>query len=51
MSKMVNVFGTCKCGAIIWISGDFDIDESGRADTDWECELCGSSVELYAEQE
>ena len=31
--------------------GIFVILESGRADSDWECELCGSTVELYAESD
>lgn len=49
MKKVVDVFGICKCGAVIWVSGDFDIDETGRADVDWECEICGHNVELHTE--
>lgn len=49
MKNMVEVHGACQCGAVFWISGDFVILESGRADSDWECELCGSTVELYIE--
>jgi len=47
---MVEVFGSCKCGALIWVSGEFEFDETGRADIEWECEVCGESVELYAEE-
>lgn len=49
MKNMVEVHGACQCGAVFWISGDFVILESGRADSDWECEMCGSTVELYIE--
>lgn len=47
--KEINVFGICKCGAVIWVSGNFTVDETGRADSEWECGLCGSNVELYTE--
>ena len=51
MKDVVDVYGVCKCGAVFWISGNFVIMESGRADSDWECELCGCTVELYAESD
>jgi len=47
---MIDVFGACKCGSVFWISGEFELDESGCADVEWECEICGESVPLYAEQ-
>lgn len=46
---MIDVFGICQCGAVIWVSGNFDTDNTGQVDIDWECELCGSSVELHTE--
>lgn len=50
MTKMTDVFGYCKCGAITWVTGEFDIDEDGNADTEWECESCGELVSLHTEK-
>lgn len=49
MTKTADAFGCCKCGAVIWVSGEFDIDESGNADIEWECEVCGMLVSLHTE--
>lgn len=49
MTKVTDVFGYCKCGSVIWVTGEFDIDENGNADTEWECESCGELVSLHTE--
>ena len=51
MTKMVDVFGVCQCGSVIWVSGDFEVDENGNAETEWECETCGEPVSLHTENE
>lgn len=49
MTKMIDVFGCCKCGSVIWVSGDFKVDENGNAETEWECEVCGEIITLRTE--
>lgn len=50
MESTVDVVGFCRqCGSVVLLSGDFPVDNSGRVDYDWECENCGSTVELFQE--
>lgn len=49
MTKMIDIFGLCKCGSVTWVTGEFDIDKDGNVDVEFECEACGELVRFHTE--